>query len=206
MRGQKYNDDIKEKAYALLAVNSNAQLVARELNLPYTTVRTWQKKWLASPYDEELDETEEVEEVKEDINEVANESVNEVTNESTKKVTNSTFSGLAELRRKNKEKFINDAWGLIDKTKTILERRLDRAIESENEIDKLVEEITQLDYKTLTDTQRKSLYTRISAIKVESLKEIAVVLGTLYDKQALANKEATTIVEGNIEVKKFEDF
>jgi hypothetical protein len=165
---------------------------------------------MASPCDEEPDETEEVEEVKEDsVNEVACESVNEVTNEATKKVTNvtkSTFSGLAELRKQNKEKFINDAWGLIDKAKAILERRLDRAITSEDEIDALVDEITKLDHKTLTDMQRKSLYMRISAIKVESLKEIAVVLGTLYDKQALANKEATTIVEGNIGVKKFEDF
>nr|DAI27434.1 MAG TPA: hypothetical protein [Caudoviricetes sp.] len=46
----------------------------------------------------------------------------------------------------------------------------------------------------------------MSAIKIESVKELAVVLGTLYDKQALANKEATAIVEGNIAVKKFEDF
>lgn len=73
-------------------------------------------------------------------------------------------------------------------------------------LDELVEEIAQLDHKQLTDSQRKALYLKMSSIKIESVKELAVVLGTLYDKQALANKEATAIVEGNIAVKKFEDF
>ena len=52
----------------------------------------------------------------------------------------------------------------------------------------------------------RSLYSKISAIKIENVRELSTVLGTLYDKQALANKEATAIVEGDIKVKKFEDF
>ena len=83
---------------------------------------------------------------------------------------------------------------------------MDRAIESEDELDRLVEEICRLDNKDLTNEQRKALYSRIKSLKLEQAKELAVVLGTLYDKQALANKEATAIVEGNITVKKFEDF
>ena len=47
---------------------------------------------------------------------------------------------------------------------------------------------------------------KLAKIKVEDVKSLATVLGTLYDKQALANKEATAIVEGSITVKKFEDF
>ena len=45
-KGKKYNDDIKEKAYALLACNNNAQVVADELAIPYTTVKTEEKKWV----------------------------------------------------------------------------------------------------------------------------------------------------------------
>lgn len=45
-RGKKYNDDIKEKAFALLACNNNAQVVADKLGLPYTTVKGWEKKWI----------------------------------------------------------------------------------------------------------------------------------------------------------------
>lgn len=168
-KGQKYNDDIKERAFALLAVNNSVSYVARELGLPRSTVKSWKEA-----YDREADKNGE--------------------------------DTIAKLRQKKKEDFVNDAWSLIGKVKTILERRLDRAIDSEDEIDALVDEITKLDHKQLTDSQRKALYMRISAIKIEGIKELAVVLGTLYDKQALANKEATTIVEGEIAVKKFEDF
>lgn len=168
-KGQKYNDDIKERAFALLAVNNSVSYVARELGLPRSTVKSWKEA-----YDKEAEKNGE--------------------------------DTIAKLRQKKKEDFVTDAWNLISKIKTILERRLDRAIDSEDEIDALVDEITQLDHKQLTDSQRKALYMRISAIKIESVKELAVVLGTLYDKQALANKEATAIVEGEVVVKKFEDF
>ena len=68
-----------------------------------------------------------------------------------------------------------------------------------------MDEINKLDYKTLTSQQRQALYMKLAKIKVDDVKSLATVLGTLYDKQALANKEATTIVEGNITVRKFED-
>lgn len=168
-KGQKYNDDIKERAFALLAVNNSVSYVARELGLPRSTVKSWKEA-----YDREAEKSGE--------------------------------DTIAKLRQKKKEEFVDNAWGLIGKAQTLLERRLDRAIEGEDEIDALVDEITQLDHKQLTDSQRKALYSRIAAIKVESVKELAVVLGTLYDKQALANKEATAIVEGSVAIKKFEDF
>ena len=41
---------------------------------------------------------------------------------------------------------------------------------------------------------------------VRHVRRDKTVIGTLYDKQALANKEATEIVEGNAVIKKFEDF
>ena len=185
-RGKKYNDDIKEKAFALLAVSNNVQYVADELGLKYSTVKTWEKQFLAKSREFEEKQSENPEGGEETI-------------------TNSDELDLVKLRKKKKEEFVNDSWNLIGKIKTLLERRLDRAIGSENVIDELLAEITSLDRKELTDAQRKSLYMKISTIKVESVKELSVVLGTLYDKQALANKEATSIVEGNIGVRKFED-
>lgn len=199
-RGKKYNDDIKEKAFALLACNNNAQVVADKLGLPYTTVKGWEKKWIRQAQEKEARQGA--------LREMPK-SEDETEGAPTKPVTKSTRfedESLIELRKKKKEEFVEDAWGLIGKIRSLLERRLDRALDSENVLDELVEEITKLDHKQLTDSQRKALYCKMSAIKIESVKELAVVLGTLYDKQALANKEATTIVEGNIAVKKFEDF
>ncbi len=179
-RGKKYNDDIKEKAFALLAVNNNVQYVAEALGLKYTTVKTWERQFLARSKELEKKQGENP--------------------KGEKETTNSDELDLAKLRKKKKEEFVNDSWRLIGKIKTLLERRLERAIGSEDMIDELLAEITSLDKKELTDAQRKALYMKISTIKVESVKELAVVLGTIYDKQALANKEATTIVDGGIEV------
>lgn len=184
-QGKKYNDDIKEKAFALLACNNNAMDVAKQLGIKYTTIKTWEKKYL------------------EQSRELAEKRASGDDYEVTK--SGNEFD-LERLRNENKKRFVNDAWRLIDKTKTLLERRLDRAIESEDELDELVEEICKLDHKDLSNEQRKSLYAKVKSLKLEQAKELAVVLGTLYDKQALANKEATAIVEGDITVKKFEDF
>ncbi len=168
-KGQKYNDDIREKAIALLTVNNSVSFVARELGLPRSTVKSWKEA-----FDKEAEANGE--------------------------------DNIAKLRQKKKEDFINDAWKLIDLSKGVLEKRLTRARDNEEALDELVDEICKLDYKTLTSQQRQSLYMKLAKIKVEDVKSLATVLGTLYDKQALANKEATAIVEGSITVKKFEDF
>ena len=168
-KGQKYNDDIREKAIALLTVNNSVSFVARELGLPRSTVKSWKEA-----FDKEAEESGE--------------------------------DNIAKLRQKKKEDFINDAWKLIDLSKGVLEKRLTRAMDNEEALDELVEEISKLDYKTLTSQQRQALYMKLAKIKVDDVKSLATVLGTLYDKQALANKEATAIVVGSITVKKFEDF
>lgn len=168
-KGQKYNDDIKEKAIALLTVNNSVSYVARELGLPRSTVKSWKEA-----FDKEAEKSGE--------------------------------DNIAKLRQKKKEDFIKGAWGLIDLAQGVLEKRLKRARDNEESLDELVDEISKLDYKTLTSQQRQALYMKLAKIKVDDVKSLATVLGTLYDKQALANKEATAIVEGSITVKKFEDF
>ena len=50
-----------------------------------------------------------------------------------------------------------------------------------------------------------NLIDKLKALKNFKLSELSTLIGTMYDKQALANKEATTIVGGNITVRKFED-
>ena len=68
----------------------------------------------------------------------------------------------------------------------------------------MMEELAKAD--SITDSQRRALYKKLESIKIEDIGKLAVVLGTIYDKQALANKEATSIIDGSIAVKKFEDF
>ena len=190
-QGKKYNDDVREKAYALLAVNNNVQYVANELGLPYTTVRTWKNKWLqesaqSSPSGEKESEDTTV-----------------GGGEKSESEDDCEYN-LAKLRNKKKTEFVEVAWGMIDNVTSLLKRRIDRALISERELDALLEELALAE--DISDAQRRDLYKRFSALKLEDVRALGVLLGTLYDKQALANKEATAIIEGNLVVKKFEDF
>ena len=175
-RGKKFNDDIKEKAFALLATNNNAKVVADTLGLKYTTVKTWEKKFLKEAEEQQKTKAED------------------------KQDTNLRTESLVELRNKKKKEFVDSSWNIISKAQELLERRITRALEKEDELDSLVTEIEQLDYKDLSQEQRKALHKKMAAIKVEDVGKLATMLGTLYDKQALANNEATSKVDGVIRI------
>lgn len=52
MRGKKYSDDIKEKAYALYATNGSFAETGKELGVPANTVSTWIKNKPPDEFDE----------------------------------------------------------------------------------------------------------------------------------------------------------
>lgn len=168
-QGKKYGDDIKERAYALLATGDNVQVVADKLRLPYSTVKTWYNKWL-----KDGDEKEE---------------------------------NLAELRKKNKEKFANKAWGIIMGSTSLAERRVNRALYFEERIDAVAEAIMKHAESLARETgiawdSLVALVKELKGFKAMRLGELSSLIGVMYDKQALVNKEATGIYE----CKKFEDF
>lgn len=147
-QGKKYNDDIKEKAFALLVCNNSVADVARKLDLPYSTVQTWLNKYIAQS--EKLARQE-------------------------KDGDHNYEHDLVKLRQQKKEEFIRNAWRTIGKAHTLIEKRIDRAIENPDDPECEI-----------------------------NVRELSTVLGTLYDKQALACKDATSIVEANATVR-FED-
>lgn len=179
-----YGDDVKEQAFALLAINSNVRFVANKLGIPYTTVKTWEKKFLSEREGADVSEkdgsdTHERESEPDDAPAVSN---------------------LQILREQMKEKFVKHSWDMIEKGQAILERRILRAEARENEIDgilKLVEGDAGL-----TRSMRNELITKLTQIKLDNAKDIAVIIGTLYDKQALAAKEPTHNVRTTV---RFED-
>ncbi|MBQ7307116.1 MAG: hypothetical protein IJW82_01140 [Clostridia bacterium] len=121
MRGKKFNDDIKEKALAMMVVNNNLSEISRELNVCESTLRTWK---------------------------------------------NSNNDEFAKLRTKKKEEFVNRAWEVISLGQEILIRDLKSAIKSGNSID---------------------------------LGKLTTIIGTMYDKQALASNESTMNVGVTVE-------
>lgn len=84
-------------------------------------------------------------------------------------------ASIAELRRKQKEKFVNDAWSNIRKSLSLIEERLDKALNAPDDPNNEI-----------------------------SLRELVSIISTLYDKQALCEREATAIIGGNVTVR-FED-
>jgi transposase-like protein len=108
-----------------------------------------------------------------------------------------------EYRNNKKQEFIDKSWEIINKAQKLIDSRVVRAIEYDELLNKQIELIKQ--DKKLTEQDKINAIEFILQKKAENTKDMAVILGTLYDKQALANKEATAIVEGNIGIKKFEE-
>lgn len=188
-RGKVIGKELQAQIFALLAQGKSVSDVAREVDLSRSTVQGWEERFVKKS--EEIAKRE-----AKPVEEAAAEPDDEVTNE--------PELDLVKARELSKKQFVEKAWGLINKSQTLIERRLDRAIDSENELDLIFDEVMRLDHKELTDNERKAFAKRIMLLKVENIKDLAVVLGTIYDKQALANKEPTTIIDGK--VKKFEEW
>lgn len=161
MRGQKYNDDIRERAFALMATNNSISAVAKAVGIPRSTL----KGWLAKRESEEPD------------------------------------AGEAE-RQRNKERFVTDAWKSIHAGQALLIRRLERALQHEDTLDRMMDEFTS-GAEQLNADQLKAMIRKFEDLKIMDIGKLAVVLGTMYDKQALIAKEATARVE--VAEVKFED-
>ena len=209
-QGKKYNDDVREKAFALLALNNNCAYVAQALDLPYTTVKTWERKWLREAEEKAKKGTVDTSEADRRGRRSLQEGFCGVASApNAYEETNVDGFSLVELRQKKKEQFVDDAWRMLGKAQSLLERRLTRALEQEDALDALMLEFEKIGDEgggdPLSDKQLRAMYARFSALKLEDTRALSSVLGTLYDKQALASKEATQIVGGVVEVKKFEE-
>lgn len=156
-RGQKYPDDIKEKAYLLYATCDNYNEVSRALDVPITTI----KGWVGKKKPDELD----------------------------------------ELRKKKKKEFVENASDIIDKGLYLLNRRLDTAIEHEDELDELIHEIYQADKEELSQEDKRRLVNKVRNLQLQNMRDITTAIGTLYDKRALAKGENTENQGISIEIK-----
>ena len=152
-RGQRYSEEIKERAFALAAITPSVSAIAKELNLPRTTVKGWL---------EQRSETDRVDQ--------------------------------EALHRQHQERFVEEAWRIIHAGQETLVKRLERAAKHEAELDEMLVQMTAC-ADALTAEQIKALIKQFQELKIADIGKLAVVLGTMYDKQALIAKEATARVE-----------
>lgn len=111
---------------------------------------------------------------------------------------------LEEMRRARKEVFIAEAWGIIGDAQEVLRRRLKRALTSEDAIDELIRIVEEVPEDDMNDAEKKGLIKKLRAISCEDLSKMAAVMGTMYDKAALASKDASPGAGGSMAMEDFD--
>ena len=97
----------------------------------------------------------------------------------------------AKLCVEKKEEFVENATNIINKATELLERRIDMALDNQDELDEMIEEIWAIDKSELNETRKKTLVNKLTKMQLNNLSEITTAIGTLYDKRALAKGETT---------------
>ena len=105
-----------------------------------------------------------------------------------------------KLRNEKTKAFSEQASEIIDKGLRLLHRRLDRALESEEDLDLLIDEIYDSPKTELTQDEKNRLIAKIKALQLQDVKSITTAIGTLYDKKALADGESTDNVSVKIKL------
>lgn len=94
-----------------------------------------------------------------------------------------------KLRNKKKEEFVEKAWNIIGKANLLIEKKIDRALSAEEDIENIVKKAKNSE--NLEKDDIANLIKNIHKLGIENIGQLSTVIGTLYDKQALINKEAT---------------
>ena len=178
----RYTKKQKNEALKRLKAGESVSLVAREMEIPRTTLIGWKAGETTSARARKK-------------NAGARSEADSPTGEpkkkdKTQKRVHKTEVSLSQ-QVKNKKNFSEASWNNIDKAQTLLGRRLSRAIDYENEIDAIVDIILEANEEDLDYKQKMTLINKLKAIKIQDIRDIVVMIGTLYDKQALANDEAS---------------
>lgn len=96
---------------------------------------------------------------------------------------------------KKKASFADKADKIIDSGLELLQRRFDKALKFERELDIILEKLSEED--ACEPSEVTEFVKKTNELKLQNIREITTAIGTLYDKRALAKGEST----GNTSVK-----
>ncbi len=105
-----------------------------------------------------------------------------------------------KLRNEKMLEFSNRASEIIQKGLTLLDKRFDRAIASEEDLDALIDEIFATDKEELSQDEKNRLVSKLKALQLQDIRAITTAIGTLFDKKALADGAATENVAVEIKL------
>ena len=96
-----------------------------------------------------------------------------------------------ELRTQTEKAFAQKTTEIIEKGLILLNKRLNRAIEHEEDLDDLIEEIWDIDDDEMPYKEKDKLVNKIKTLQLQNIKDITTAIGTLYDKRALSRGDMT---------------
>ena len=98
----------------------------------------------------------------------------------------------AKLCEEKRNEFIAEADKIINKATKLLNKRLDIALENQDELEEIISDVYNTDNKEISEQQKKSMVKKIAKLQINGLSEITTAIGTMYDKRALAKGEPTS--------------
>ncbi len=188
-QGKKTDEQTLEVARAYLATGETVASVARRLSVPESTVRGWRKKFER--------EDSQAQSVTPEKNTAEGGGGKEL-------LQHYASDNFAELRAQKKREMIERAWRIIEKAQAKVERDLDRAIEKEKFIDNAIVLLGTVGDQ-MSASELKATFKTLREMKIDDIGKLSTVMGTMYDKQALAMGDETEILGGTVAVRRFED-
>lgn len=98
------------------------------------------------------------------------------------------------IRTQKKNEFVSQAWEILRSSMDLLQGRVQTALEHEAALDDLIREL-EAD-PSVSQNEKKALIGKIRALQTHNIRDISTVIGTIYDKQALAQGETTQNIGG----------
>lgn len=100
-----------------------------------------------------------------------------------------------KLRNEKMSEFSQKASEIIQKGLTLLDKRFDRALSFEDDLDILIDEIFNTDKDELSQDEKNRLVNKIRALQLQDIKAVTTAIGTLFDKKALSDGQPTERTE-----------
>ena len=100
-----------------------------------------------------------------------------------------------KLRDEKMSEFSRRAAEIIQKGLTLLNKRFDRAIASEEDLDVLIDEIFATNKEELSQDEKNRLVVKVRALQLQDTKAIVNAIGVLTDKKLLIDGKPTERTE-----------
>ena len=210
-KGQRISQKQIEVMRAYLAAGNSLSETARKMELPKSTVATWKKRFESEGAPAEGGSNEQARTQKGAGARVGGAKTFEeartleqgcaLAEQEQRARQGRGQRTFEELRTFNQECFIADAGEIVGLSQRLVRQYLDYAIENRPKIERAIEVLCALGDR-ISPLELRACVKVLTELKLPDIGKLSSVMGTMYDKRALARGEPTENLGGTI---KFED-